>query len=124
MAGENAKPRFFAKPADFRKWLKSNHAKQKELWVGFYKVGTGRPSMTWPQAVDQALCFGWIDGIRKSIDAEAYMNRFTPRRKSSNWSQVNLKRVAELIDEGLMEPAGLAAFEARDVNKTNRYSFE
>jgi uncharacterized protein YdeI (YjbR/CyaY-like superfamily) len=124
MVGENAKPRFFAKPADFRKWLKSNHAKQTELWVGFYKVGSGKPSITWPQSVDQALCFGWIDGVRKSIDADAYMIRFTPRKKSSIWSKVNLKRAQELIDEGLMEPAGLKTFEARDEKRTNRYSFE
>ena len=77
------RPKFFATPADFRKWLKANHAKEAELWVGFYKVGSGRPSITWPQSVDQALCFGWIDGVRKSIDDEAYMIRFTPRRKTS-----------------------------------------
>ena len=117
-------PKFFAKPADFRKWLKSNHAKEPELWVGFYKVGSGKPSITWPQSVDQALCFGWIDGIRKSIDADSYMIRFTPRRKTSIWSAVNLKRAQELIDSGEMQPAGAKAFAERDPKKANRYAFE
>jgi uncharacterized protein YdeI (YjbR/CyaY-like superfamily) len=118
------RPKFFAKPAEFRKWLKSNHAKETELWVGFYKVGSGKPSITWPQSVDQALCFGWIDGIRKSIDAEAYMIRFTPRRKTSIWSAVNVKRAQELVDSGEMQPAGAKVFAERDVDKTNRYAFE
>jgi uncharacterized protein YdeI (YjbR/CyaY-like superfamily) len=117
-------PKFFAKPADFRKWLTSNHAKEAELWVGFYKVGSGKPSITWPQSVDQALCFGWIDGIRKSIDEHAYKIRFTPRRKGSIWSAVNVKRAQELIDSGEMQPAGAKEFAARDVKKTNQYSFE
>jgi uncharacterized protein YdeI (YjbR/CyaY-like superfamily) len=118
------KPRFFAKPADFRKWLKANHATETELWVGYYKVASGKPSITWPESVDQALCFGWIDGIRKSIDDTAYMIRFTPRKKSSTWSAVNLKRVPQLIEEGLMEPAGLKAFTERDPRKAKLYSFE
>ena len=115
---------FFATPAEFRRWLKKNHAKEKELWVGMYKVGSGKRGMTWPQAVDEALCFGWIDGIRKSIDAESYMNRFTPRRPTSIWSAINTKRVHELIAEGRMQPAGLAAFEKRTDNRSGRYSFE
>ncbi len=117
-------PKFFAKSADLRKWLQHNHAMAEELWVGLYKKKTGKPSVTWPEVVDQALCFGWIDGIRKSIDDESYMNRLTPRRKGSNWSAINIKRVQELIDAGLMRPAGLKAFEARDEKKANSYSFE
>src|SRR5688572_7668510 len=89
-----------------------------------YKVNSGKASITWPQAVDEALCYGWIDGIRKSIDAESYMNRFTPRRPTSNWSAVNIKRVHELIEEGRMQPAGLAAFEKRTDARSGRYSFE
>ena len=115
---------FFAKPAQFRAWLKKHHASEKELWVGMYKVNSGKASITWPQAVDEALCYGWIDGIRKSIDAESYMNRFTPRRPTSNWSAVNIKRVHELIEEGRMQPAGLAAFEKRTDARSGRYSFE
>ena len=117
-------PRFFKKPADFRKWLQKNHETAAELWVGLYKKHTGKPSITWPEVVDQVLCFGWIDGIRKSIDAEAYMNRVTPRRKGSNWSAVNIKRVQELREAGLMTPAGERAFAERDASKVNQYSFE
>ncbi len=117
-------PSFFAQPADFRKWLQKHHAREAELWVGFYKTNTGKPSMTWPESVDQALCFGWIDGIRKSIDAESYMIRFTPRRKGSIWSAVNARRAEQLIAEGLMKPAGARAFAGRDEKKTARYSFE
>ena len=113
-------PTFFKTPGYFRKWLQENHARKDELWVGFYKVKTGIPSMTWPQSVDQALGFGWIDGIRKSIDDKSYMIRFTPRRSGSIWSAVNLKRFVE----GLITPAGQATFDARDKRKTNRYSFE
>jgi uncharacterized protein YdeI (YjbR/CyaY-like superfamily) len=124
MASPSAKPRFFAKPSDFRKWLSANHAKAAELWVGYYKVGSGKPSITWPESVDQALCFGWIDGIRKSIDDTAYMIRFSPRKKSSIWSAVNVKRAKELIEAELMQPAGMAAFSKRDQAKTNQYSYE
>ncbi|HEU4521637.1 MAG TPA: bacteriocin-protection protein, partial [Thermoanaerobaculia bacterium] len=106
------KPLFFANPASFRRWLKKNHQTETELWVGFYKKGSGRPSITWPEAVDEALCFGWIDGVRKSLDEESYVNRFTPRRKGSNWSVVNLRRVEELIRDGRMQPPGLRAYEA------------
>ncbi len=117
-------PRFFATPADFRAWLEAHHADESELWVGFYKKGTRKQSLTWPEAVDQALCFGWIDGIRKRIDEERYTNRFTPRRPRSNWSAVNIKRVQELTALGLMRPEGLAAFEQRTDDRSGTYSFE
>jgi uncharacterized protein YdeI (YjbR/CyaY-like superfamily) len=115
---------YFETPADFRAWLAENHDKRTEQWVGFRKKGSGRPSITWPESVDEALCFGWIDGIRKSVDAESYKMRFTPRRKGSIWSAVNVKRAGELIALGRMQPAGLREFEMRDPNKTNMYSFE
>jgi uncharacterized protein YdeI (YjbR/CyaY-like superfamily) len=118
------KPVFFASSKELRAWLQKNHAKETELWVGMYKKHTGKPSVTWPEVVDQVLCFGWIDGIRKSIDEDAYMNRITPRRKGSNWSAINIKRVKELTKLGLMKPAGMKAFEARDPKKANQYSFE
>ncbi len=117
-------PTFFAKPQDFRKWLQRNHDKEKELWVGFFKKSSGKPSITWPEAVDEALCFGWIDGVRKSIDDERYMNRFTPRTARSTWSAVNIKRAQELIREGRMTPAGLAAFDARADERSAIYSYE
>ena len=105
---------FFQTPAELRRWLSEHHERCDELWVGYYKKGTGKPSITWPQSVDEALCFGWIDGIRKSIDEQAYKIRFTPRRRGSRWSRVNLERVSALIEEGRMEPAGMAAWEERD----------
>jgi uncharacterized protein YdeI (YjbR/CyaY-like superfamily) len=105
--------RFFASPSEFRSWLEKHHDQASELWVGFYKKSSGRPSITWPEAVDEALCFGWIDGIRQTIDDERYANRFTPRRARSNWSAVNIKRVEELKAAGRMRPSGLAAFERR-----------
>lgn len=117
-------PVFFPSPADFRAWLDANHATAAELLVGYYKVGTGRASMTWPESVDQALCYGWIDGVRRRIDDESYMIRFTPRRRGSNWSLVNIRRALELIEQGLMQPAGLAAFEARSLARTDEYSYE
>jgi uncharacterized protein YdeI (YjbR/CyaY-like superfamily) len=117
-------PVFFETPAHFRAWLEANYASAGELYVGYYKKGTGRPSLTWPESVDQALCFGWIDGIRRRIDDESYMIRFTPRRRGSNWSLVNTKRALELIEEGLMQPAGLAAFDLRDPDRTDEYSYE
>jgi uncharacterized protein YdeI (YjbR/CyaY-like superfamily) len=118
------KPTFFATPADFRRWLKEHHRSATELWVGFYKKGSGRPSITWPESVDEALCFGWIDGIRKSLDAESYTIRFTPRKRTSTWSLVNTKRAEALIREKRMRPAGLRAFEAREANRSGIYSFE
>jgi len=115
---------FFDSPGDFRRWLAENHASADELWVGYYKKATGKQVLTWEQSVDEALCFGWIDGIRRTVDGESYTNRFTPRRSGSHWSRVNLERVAVLIEEGRMTPAGLEAYEARDPEKSGRYSFE
>lgn len=109
---------FFKTQDDFRKWLESHHEKETELIVGFYKTDSGKPSMNWPQSVDQALCFGWIDGIRRSIDKESYCIRFTPRRSTSNWSAVNIKKVEELSRTGLMKPAGLKVFSLRKENKS------
>ena len=119
-----AKPIFFATPAKFRAWLEANHEKAKELWVGFHKKSTGRPSITWPESVDEALCVGWIDGIRKRVDNDSYMIRFTPRKAQSTWSAVNIARVAELKREGRMRPAGLAAFKRRSDAKSAIYSYE
>ena len=115
---------YFRSPAEFRKWLAKHHATEKELQVGYYKKGTGKPSMTWPESVDEALCFGWIDGIRRNVDKERYTIRFTPRKRISTWSAVNIKRVAELTDQGLMQPAGLEAFMARREYKSGIYSYE
>jgi uncharacterized protein YdeI (YjbR/CyaY-like superfamily) len=117
-------PTFFAKPSDFRKWLQRNHKSETELLVGFYKVGSGKPSMTWPQSVDEALCFGWIDGVRKSIDKDSYQIRFSQRKPTSIWSAVNIKKIEELTKQGLMQPAGLAIFEKRTEGKSKIYSYE
>src|SRR5688572_9395935 len=103
------RPVFFPTAADFRKWLQKHHRTERELWVGYYKKDTGRASITWPESVDEALCFGWIDGLRKSIDAESYMNRFTPRRTGSIWSAVNTRRMEELIRAGRVRAAGRKA---------------
>jgi uncharacterized protein YdeI (YjbR/CyaY-like superfamily) len=116
--------KFFSTLADLRRWFEINHDKLDEQWVGFYKKATGKASITWPEAVDAALCFGWIDGLRKSIDETSYTNRFTPRRAKSNWSAINIKRAKELSDLGLMHPSGLAAFEKRDEPLSQRYSLE
>lgn len=118
------KPKFFKTSSDFRKWFEAYHVSAPELWVGFYKRDSGKPSITWPQSVDEALCFGWIDGIRKSIDEISYKIRFTPRKPRSNWSAVNIKRAQQLIDQGLVWPAGLKAFEAREENRSGLYSYE
>lgn len=115
---------FFATQAEFRKWLKKNHKKETELIVGFYKVGSGKPSMTWSQSVDQALCFGWIDSVRRSIDHESYCIRFTPRKSTSIWSDININKVAELNKSGLMMPEGQKAFDLRKENKSRIYSHE
>lgn len=115
---------FFKTQHDFRKWLEENHKTKTELLVGFYKVGTNKPSMTWSQSVDQALCFGWIDGVRKSIDGESYSIRFTPRKPTSIWSAVNIKKMEELTKSGLMQDAGLKAFQLRKENKSRIYSHE
>jgi uncharacterized protein YdeI (YjbR/CyaY-like superfamily) len=117
-------PLFFATPVDWRHWLEKHHDRQKEVLVGFYKKDSGKPSITWPESVDVALCFGWIDGVRRSIDDISYTIRFTPRRPRSIWSRVNSKRVAELIDLGLMHPSGMKAFEARDDRRSGIYAFE
>ena len=118
------KIKFFKTPDDFRRWLERHHATERELWVGFYKKDSGRPSITWPESVDQALCFGWIDGIRKSVDAQSYTIRFTPRQKKSTWSVVNIKRAGELAAQGLMQPAGLETFAARTENRSGIYAYE
>jgi uncharacterized protein YdeI (YjbR/CyaY-like superfamily) len=118
------KPKFFATPAQFRAWLHKYHDKQQELLVGFYKRSTGRPSITWPESVDEALCFGWIDGVRRSLGEQAYTIRFTPRKSTSIWSAINVARVGELTKLGKMMPAGLRAFAARTPERTGVYSFE
>ncbi len=117
-------PLFFATPTEFRAWLKAHHGHARELLVGFYKKGSGRPSITWPESVDEALCVGWIDGVRRSIDGESYTIRFTPRKATSNWSAVNIKRMGELIREGRVRPAGLKAFELRSEKRSAVYSYE
>jgi uncharacterized protein YdeI (YjbR/CyaY-like superfamily) len=118
------KPKFFPTPADFRTWLKKNHVTAAELWVGFYTKDSGKPSITWPESVDQALCFGWIDGIRKRVDEISYQIRFTPRRRGSIWSATNIKRAKELAKQKQMRPIGLKAFAARIHNKSGVYSYE
>ncbi|MCA1581427.1 MAG: YdeI/OmpD-associated family protein [Acidobacteria bacterium] len=118
------KPKFFATPAAFRAWLEAHHETRKELLVGFHKKGSGKPSITWPESVDEALCFGWIDGVRHRLDETAYTIRFTPRRPRSNWSAVNVARVAELTSQDRMRPAGNRAFAARTPERTGIYAFE
>lgn len=117
-------PIFFESALEFRAWLEANHTSAKELIVGFRKVGTGLPSMTWPESVDEALCFGWIDGVRKRIDEATYQIRFTPRKQGSIWSLVNVGKVVELTRQNRMRPIGVAAFESRVPAKTGVYSFE
>ena len=119
-----AKPTFFATAEAFRAWLETNGHREAELLVGYWKVDSGRPSMTWPESVDEALCFGWIDGVRKRIDDDAYQIRFTPRRPGSIWSAVNIARVEVLTAAGRMQPAGLAAFAARIEHKSAVYAYE
>jgi uncharacterized protein YdeI (YjbR/CyaY-like superfamily) len=117
-------PVFFSDQSEFRQWLDKNHTSQSELLVGFYKVESGWPSMTWSQSVDEAICYGWIDGIRKSIDKNSYCIRFTPRRPSSIWSKININKVIELKHNGLMTPAGLEAFQKRKEENSGIYSYE
>lgn len=117
-------PIFFDSPAAFRAWLEAHHTTATEVWVGFYNKKSGKTTMTWSEAVDQALCFGWIDGIAKGIDAERRMQRFTPRRKGSIWSGVNIKKVEVLTAQGLMYPAGLDAYALRTEAKSNIYAHE
>jgi uncharacterized protein YdeI (YjbR/CyaY-like superfamily) len=118
------KPTFFENPAAFRTWLSTHGSSEEELWVGFHRKATGRPSMTWPESVDEALCFGWIDGVRKSIDERRYAIRFTPRRPGSIWSARNVGRIEALMAQGRMSKRGLVAWEQRDPAKTAVYSFE
>ena len=118
------KPIFFPTQEDFRKWLKENHEKETEVFVGYYNVKSGKGGMNWSESVDQALCFGWIDGVRRRIDEESYCNRFTPRKAKSNWSAVNIKKVEELTAKGLMTAAGLAAFEKREDERSAVYAYE
>ncbi|MBL0171257.1 MAG: YdeI/OmpD-associated family protein [Gemmatimonadaceae bacterium] len=119
-----ASPRFFTSAAQFRAWLKAHHDSSTELVVGFYRVNSGQPHMTWTEAVREALCFGWIDGLVKSLDETRYTRRFTPRKARSVWSAVNIRHVRELLAEGRMEPAGIAAFEARPDSQTHGYSLK
>lgn len=116
--------RIFASAADFRAWLEDRHDAATELWVGFYKKGVTKPSMSYPESVDEALCFGWIDGLTRRMDEEVYTIRFTPRRRTSNWSAINIAKVASLSATGRMRPAGLRAFEERDRRKDASYSYE
>src|SRR5712691_3989523 len=120
----SAKPMFFPTPSDFRAWFESHHDKFQELFVGFHKKSSGKPSIIWPESVQVALCFGWIDGVRKSLNETSYTIRFTPRRPTSTWSSINIKFVQELTKKGLMHPAGLKAFAARDEKKSAIYSYE
>ena len=117
-------PVFFASPSAFRRWLQKNHDKESEVWIGMYKVSSSKKGITYKEALDEALCFGWIDGVRKKFDDESYVQRFTPRTAKSYWSLVNTKRVGELKKLGRMHASGLAAFERRDKAATARYSFE
>jgi uncharacterized protein YdeI (YjbR/CyaY-like superfamily) len=117
-------PVFFAAPSEFRSWLEENHERAGELLVGFHKKATGKPTMTWPESVDEALCFGWIDGVRRSLGPNAYTIRFTPRKPRSTWSAVNIARARELIAEGRMRPAGLRVFEARSDERSAIYAYE
>ena len=123
-SAQNNKIIFFTVAKEFRKWLQKNHKKETELLVGFYKVGSDKPSMTWSESVDQALCFGWIDGVRKSIDIESYCIRFTPRKSSSIWSAVNIKKVEALTKAGLMTLEGQKSFSLRTEKKSKIYSYE
>lgn len=118
------KPTFFSSGADFRRWLEEHAARSTEIWVGYFKTGSGKASVTWPESVDHALCYGWIDGLRKNVDEARYMIRFTPRKSISTWSAVNIKRVECLIEQGLMRSPGLAAYRARRENRSGIYSYE
>jgi uncharacterized protein YdeI (YjbR/CyaY-like superfamily) len=120
----NPKPRFFRTPAEFRRWLERHHASQAQLWIGFYKKDSGKSGMTYVEAVDEALCFGWIDGLVRGHDAVAYVQRFTPRKAKSTWSAVNLRKVEALKSAGRMAPAGLEAHAKRDPTRAGLYSFE
>lgn len=118
------RPTFFRSATEFRRWLNAHHASADELWVGYYKKDSGKPSITWPESVDEALCFGWIDGLRKNVDRVSYKIRFSPRKPTSIWSAVNIKRVQALNAQGRMRSAGLRAFAARRRNRSGVYSYE
>lgn len=118
------KPRYFKSAADFRAWLETHHATERELWVGFYKKASGKKGLTYLEAVDQALCFGWIDGIKKRVDDDSFMHRFTRRTKTSSWSVANTKRIAALIKLGVMAQPGLDMFRARDRRRSGIYLYE
>ena len=120
----NEKPMFFATPARFRAWLEKHHARCAQQWVGFHRKSSGLPSITWPEAVDEALCFGWIDGLRKTVNEQSYKIRFTPRRHTSTWSAVNTRRMKELIEHGRVQKAGLKTFEQRSPDRSAIYSYE
>jgi uncharacterized protein YdeI (YjbR/CyaY-like superfamily) len=117
-------PVFFGEPWEFREWLQKNHDKASEIWVGFYKKGSGKSSITWQESVDEALCFGWIDSVRRSVSHTSYANRFTQRKTRSTWSEINIRRAKELISLGRMQPAGLKAFEQRTRERSAIYSYE
>jgi uncharacterized protein YdeI (YjbR/CyaY-like superfamily) len=117
-------PTTFERPQDFRAWLEQHHDSEPELWVGYFKKGSGKPSMTWPESVDEALCYGWIDGIVRRVDDQRHVQRFTPRKPSSTWSAINIAKVAKLRAEGRMRPAGEAAFARRSEDKSAIYSYE
>jgi uncharacterized protein YdeI (YjbR/CyaY-like superfamily) len=118
------KPTYFRTAAEFRAWLKEHHATETELWMGAYKKGSGRPGITWAEAVDEALCWGWVDSVRRGVDDQRYMNRFTPRRPGSNWSEVNIRRVEELTRQGRMRAAGRRAFEDRQPKAAGAVTYE
>ena len=118
------KTRYFKTPAEFRRWLAAHHATDRELLVGFYKKASGKPGISYPEAVDEALCFGWIDGVKTRVDGARYTHRFSPRTADSTWSLINTRRVGELTALGRMAAPGIAAFERRDPRKTGIYSFE
>ncbi len=117
-------PTFFEAAEDWRKWLEKNHTKSDELWVGYWKKHTGKPSLTWPESVDEALCFGWIDGLRRRIDEETYQIRFTPRRPRSIWSAVNIERFDALLEAGRMTESGRAAFDKKTRERSKVYAYE
>ena len=123
-ASKESQPKFFPTLNDWRAWLEQHYAETEELWVGFYKRDSGRPSISWPESVDGALCFGWIDGVRRSIDEISYKIRFTPRKRRSVWSAINIKRAKELSKLGMMHAAGLAAFKKRNGTRSEIYSYE
>jgi uncharacterized protein YdeI (YjbR/CyaY-like superfamily) len=124
VSGSVAEPLFFASPRELAAWFREHAATETELFLGYWKKATGRPSVTWPESVDEALCVGWIDGVRRRIDDDCYVIRFTPRKSGSTWSEVNVGRVAELTAQGRMRPAGTAAFAARRADRSGIYSFE